>query len=248
MSDDSIIGSFVFIVTFMGIFIILVSTMPAQFYSSAPTYQQYAYPDFFSQEDIEHFRHIASINVTKSTFPYVCYYIDFNDETPPADFKFQIHWRAEAQYNKIQIAHVHYEFWVFIGAHPLNILIKQDEGQRYISKSLALEYWDEESNATSLHPVFCDHITVKVWLTDPNSTRNDIAEAWDEGTVQLTIGFGFSDYETTISGWDVVGRLLIFQAPDIHPVVNAIIALPMWACIAILIYILILKAIPFVGD
>jgi len=248
VADENLGGKFVYIIAALGIFIILITTMPSQFYSISPDYEGHYYPEFFTQADIEHFRHIASVNVTRNSFPYTDHEtINFNDETPAADFKFLVYFMG-GPYNKLQIRHVHYEFLIFMGAHPLNWLVYQDEAGRYISKTEALEYWDSNTYSAGLHPVFCDHITIKVWLTDPNSTRNSLSDAWDEGELQVTIGFGFSDYETTVGSWALVGQLLMFQAPDVHPALNAIIALPLWGLIAYLAYRLILMAIPFVGE
>jgi len=50
-----------------------------------------------------------------------------------------------------------------------------------------------------------------------------------------------------MSAWNIVGMILFFQMPQVHPLFNLMFALPIWACIVYTIYRLILLAIPFVG-
>lgn len=68
-----------------------------------------------------------------------------------------------------------------------------------------------------------------------------------DAEMQAYVAMGYEDTPSTISAWNIVSRLLFFQVPEIHVVVNAIIALPIYACIGYLAYRFILWAIPFLG-
>ena len=61
------------------------------------------------------------------------------------------------------------------------------------------------------------------------------------------MGMGYSQNPSTVSAWNILAQLLFFQMPDVHPAVNALIAIPLWAAIGILVYRLVLMAIPFLG-
>jgi hypothetical protein len=76
------------------------------------------------------------------------------------------------------------------------------------------------------------------------------ASAWHafmNNDLHVLIAIGFDQENTRMNAWNLIGSLLFFQIPEVHPAINAIIAIPIWVMIAWLIYILILKAIPFVG-
>lgn len=73
------------------------------------------------------------------------------------------------------------------------------------------------------------------------------SEAIHHHELSLLLAINFDKVNTTFNAWNLIGAILFFQMPDVHPAINAIIAIPLWVLIAWLIYILILKAIPFVG-
>lgn len=226
----------VFIVTLLGVFIILVGFMPSGFFAVAPDYQQPYYPSYFQSDDIENIKFVETAEVHRAW-----YKADF-DFRPSVNFKFVVSWGTTK--NTIWIQHVTWELWVLWDGHDMNIV---DEGYTELDLTTALEHVDPDSGACVLYPVWCNCITVKVWIVDSDQERNDLATAWQEGKVEMTIGLGMGQYEVTLSGWDIIARLLVFQAPNIHPVVNGIIALPFYTLVGYLIYRLILLAIPFVG-
>lgn len=245
--DEDLGGKFVFVVSFLGIFIILVSTMPYQFYLTAPEYAQYSYPEFFTKEDIEYISFMRNVTLTAES----CEDIDFTDDAIPehgergkVNFKFYCCWMPSL--NRIFFKHYEWEWWIFARVHSM-YCFNEPNRVEFLTKNHLIENWDSDYNASVIYPVSCNCIVTKVWFTDTNETRNNISQAWDEGAIHVIMGFGFDDYETSISSWALVGQLLTFQAPDIHPVINAIIAIPIWATIAYVAYILILKALPFVG-
>jgi len=254
--EGSLIGTFVFAVSFIGIFVILVVTMPSQFYTTAPEYQQYSYPSFFNKEDIEYIAFMRNETINLGDI-YYSVILDFTDppeiakgERGTINFKFTVEWYDNGwaiSKQRINFQHIEWEWFTFRRRHPMYCFNEPDKTPS-LSKANIVANWDEEYNASIIYPVSCNCIVTKVWFVDPNTTRNNISEAFDEGSLIVVMGFGFDDYQTSISAWSLVGQLLFFQAPQIHPVLNAIIALPIWATISVLIYLLILKAIPFVGD
>jgi len=236
-------GMLIFCVVFLGSFIALLAAVPSQFYTYEEDYEQYQYPSYFTMEDVEHIKYFKNITITRGPGSI---YFDFTDQI---DFKFIVQWKSAG--DNIVPRHVTWSWWIFVIAHTMNI---ETEGNWWIDKTEAIANWNPELNASSFYPVFCNHITVKVWLTDYNITRNDLEEAWDEGQIDMAIGFGVDDYATKLNIWSVIGRLLSFQAPTIYgltgisaTIINLLICLPLWTCIVYLIYRLILMAIPFVG-
>ena len=67
--------------------------------------------------------------------------------------------------------------------------------------------------------------------------------AWENGELYMLQAFGFDQMNSSVNAWNLIGAVLFFQMPEIHPVLNVLIALPIWITIAYISYILILRAI-----
>ncbi len=230
----------------MTCFIGLIAVLPSEFFASTKEYQDFEIPDYFTASDIENIRHFENDTITVGV-PYNDNWFDFN---PEANFKFVLRWFHDATTHAIKPYHVTWQWWIFSNYEAM----KFGDAQSLIYKETLVSHWDANVNASIFHPVRCDHITIKLWFLDTDENRNNIETAFDEGALTGAIGFGFSDYETTLNGWDVVGRLLTFQSPEIFgfeggsaTILNGILASGFYVCFALLVYILILKAIPFVG-
>jgi len=233
----------IFCIVFIGAFIALIGIIPPEYFVQTKTYYQYEYPDYFTQDDIARIKHFLNKTVEEGR-------IWFDFESKGAKFKFLVDMSLWADGYRAYQNHIIWEWWIFYDSHPMYFT---ENKYLYVNAELAKKYWDSDINATVLYPVFCEDITVKVWITDYNGSRNDIETAFNEGKVIWAIGFGYEDYETKLSAWDIVGRLLTFQSPEIFglsgtaaTILNLIVALPIWTAIAYLVYRLILMAIPFV--
>jgi len=146
----------------------------------------------------------------------------------------------------IYVDRVSWEWWIFYTLESISLVgSKTKTVYSYLTENALTDNWFSEYNVSKF--IGSGYETLQIFVMDSNTTRNDIAQAFQEGEVQIGIGMGIEDLSTKLSTWGIVATLLTFQAPNIHPLVNALIAIPFWACIAVLTYILILKAIPFVG-
>jgi len=118
---------------------------------------------------------------------------------------------------------------------------------RYIvTKDTVIENYDN-SSAYAKFTEFCNHIHFVTFIYYNTSAYSSMKQAWENHTFWLTQGISFDQVGTSWNAWSLISSLLFFQAPQINPFINLIIALPFWVCIAYLIYRLILLALPFVG-
>lgn len=231
----------IFIVVFLASFFVLIALISTGFIYAGKTYAQYDYPDFFDKQDIENIRFFLSYNITAGLGSWQGY----NFEPEGANFRFRVYFEdplgAEPRLFRVYHASPYFIwFWSFHTMMP-------EEYGIYMDRTELLSVWDSTFNI-SRFIMQCPHITINTWFRDPNTTRNDLGLAFDAGIVEVTLGFGFSDIEASMNAWDIVGRLLAFQAVEtgVTPV-NILIAIPIWASIAYLAYRLILFALPFVG-
>jgi hypothetical protein len=246
MADEDLGGKLVFIVALLGGFILLVSVMPAEFYSIAPDYDEYYIPDSYGQFNLENLHFDYFENDTLLYFDSVD--IDFN---PEINYRFDVNWWSYT----LGIDFWHWDRdWPVKTAHKMTIYNEPNDVQN-IGKSDLEDNWDSINNQSVISPIWCNDISITALFADSDTNRNNITQAWDDGSLEVGIGFGYENASlVAMSGWDLVGRLLTFQSPDLgmgnasaNTLMNGMIALPLWAMIAYLIYRLILLAIPFVG-
>lgn len=271
MADERFGGMLIFCVTFLGIFFLLLAVFPTEFFSLQSDYSLAPYDaanrDYWSKEDLENTRWAIYHNVSVGSGEEY----DFTALNESVDYIFQVDWW---NYVTEGITFRHQTWggylWGVLPARydsmkvmdiPESAVIYGDPGSgnifyaSVVTRDFLVNYWDNTKNVTRLRPVQCEHITITAWIRDPNQTRNDIGAAWDEGTLYVELGFGFDDFVVALNSYDMIGRLLTFQSPEIFgltgvaaTIINTIIALPVWSCIAYLVYRLVLMAIPFVGD
>jgi hypothetical protein len=49
------------------------------------------------------------------------------------------------------------------------------------------------------------------------------------------------------SMWTVLGQMLTAQIPDVHPIINILIAVPFWAAIGFMAIMIVSRFIPLIG-
>jgi hypothetical protein len=249
----------VLVLCFLGIFFGVILIMPSVFMTGAnPTYNNPNIPKNLRPQDLVSLKYYLTNNLTKNG-PSQKY--DFSSQGP--NFKFTVQWQFSAlrpdDHYYFDIQRENWRFWVWYstdfmawsGAGGSNSLIWSDSlGARFAP----LKFFQANiENDTGISKVSAQDnaITVTVFLADSNSTRNNVTQAWNDGTLTVSIGLGVSSTEAKMSAWDIVSRLLTFQAPqifgggDVGLFLNFMIALPIYGVIAYLIYRLILMAIPF---
>jgi hypothetical protein len=61
----------------------------------------------------------------------------------------------------------------------------------------------------------------------------------------ISVGFNLEDKLTSNSMWTILGQMLTADLPDTHPIINIIIAIPIWTAIGILAFYAIRSVLPF---
>lgn len=76
-----------------------------------------------------------------------------------------------------------------------------------------------------------------------NTAYNTPSEAWANDELNIFIGITWEHTSTVYNAWDVIAMLLFYRLPDINPIINSIIAIPIWIAVAYISFILILRAV-----
>ena len=234
MSED--LGSkLIWVGVFLGVFFILASTMPSGFYTSEYEYQTYNIPESFEALDIQDYAETENGSITTS----------YSHEYSMGGWNFK--WWCS--YGNDFLKHKRFEKWWFIYTYSEYMTWYTDTG---IKKGISLTasdvdtYWDTETNTTKFY-LKDPAVSIPCWFSYNTTEYSNASDAWSDNALEWLTAIDFDAIKTTYSAWGLIGMLLFFQLPDIHPMLNMIIALPCWICIVYLVYRLILLAIPFVG-
>lgn len=254
MAAENTIRTVIFCVAFLGAFIGFNALIPSEFFVASKDYIQYEIPEYFTQEDIQHIKHF--LNYTTPFGDQVLF--DFNLADNPTNQKITVMWLGPpTQEESFWFAWTTWDMWLgpfYMQTISSMWITNSITGQRtnVVTKANLISAYDADYNTSIFYPVQSEGLTAKVWVYDSNRTRNDISVAWDEHELGMGIGFGFEDYETKLSAWDIVGRLMTFQSPEIFgatgeiaTALNLIIGIPLWAAVAVCIYLLIMEVVPF---
>ena len=238
MGDRSSTAStFVFLVTLIGVFAVLVGSMPSGFYEVAPNYTETSTRDeWFPQEDIGYMNYTDSTNLTKGVRAYLTI----------GDVTVDVNWDVYPYIDNIWFLHTWPVFWWY--DHHLfdnNPITLSD-----IEANSPHEGYANRSYIVQTCPCPKTYYTYFVY----NSTEYaSWSEAWDDGALDLYMGMGWSDAIEKMNAWSLIWNVLTFQAPEVFGtgasanLMNAIIAIPLWASFAIIGAIMILWFIPLLG-
>ena len=243
----------VFVVSYLTIFFLLIGMMPVLapnlLYGGKGYLQSFDVPSYFSPEDIENIKYFEENNLT---FP--AYQIEY-DYNPDINIKLIVDWNYKSN-TYIVLNHITWEWWLFWTLNKMSFtsLDAGIEDEYYLGKTELLLAWDSNFNS-SIFTAITDSgaVKVKCWFADMDTTRNDIGEAYDEGNINLGIGFGMDDVVVGYSAWNLIGLLLTFQSPEIFGAtgiiaitLNIIANSPMYLAIAYLVFYFITSVIPFI--
>lgn len=238
MGDLAELRGLVAVIAFFSCFVILVAATPSEFLVTSPDYRQVEPPEYFEAIDI------------------TTYATTYNNTVPPylvpLEWSFGGYDWVMENYNPYYIVVGKKEYWwiFWIGTTWFEFRNKQGINR---GDELAPEELDADFDADSGSVKYS--CSSPAWQTIHfdihfgfNTTKYNLpSDALDKNELYFLQGMGIESISTTISAWNLIGMLLFFQMPNIHPIINGLIAIPIWVCIGYLIYVLILKAIPFVG-
>jgi len=237
------------IVSTLGLFALLVCMIPGEYSAAEYEGRELTVPEYFEGIDIQYF---ASIHNTTIVFgdPWPAYPDLFWEgfDLGGWNFEFEVNRKSNVDYAAL----IRYDIWWIFkhNTHHLKwinskgITVGNDYGDlRFTDLD---ENYDENINECRF-TVKDDVMQLMVYFGF-NTTKYDTpTQALDQDELSVLFCVGFDQLNTAINSWNLIGMILFFQMPDVHPAINAIIAIPLWVCIAFLVYVLILKAIPFVG-
>lgn len=149
---------------------------------------------------------------------------------------------------KIENQHYYYFLWFPHGHHSMDWIAKET-GENYGGQIVQSEMdevieTDPDSNMSSAaFTVSCGHVTMHSVIGYNYTLWDNATIAFQNDDLHVEFGIEWDELGTGLNAWNILTSILFFQAPDINFYINAILAIPLWACIAWLAYAFILAAI-----
>jgi len=241
------------IVTFLAAFFILVMTIPSSLVASPQQGRVVDVPEYFEGIDIQSYADIYAINLTATDcveyddFDFGGWKMHYEDwGFSPYPYVISIY-----TYSKWWIFEWDYQYFHWHDREGINRSQMfsfgawgEKRGVSYEALDNAYEDFGEDGLRWTLKNVYTQMV---VYVGFNQSAYDSPSEALNAGDCSLLLCMNFDQMNTSFNAWNLIGALLFFQLPNVHPAINALIAIPIWVMIAYLIYVLILKAIPFVG-
>lgn len=233
------------VVSFLGLFALFVAMIPWEFYAESYEGRGIDVPEYFEGIDIQSFAETYNFTISKTTmetftlgswnmrFYSVQGITSFYVYTYDNWWIFEWNYRNFDWYDRKGIKQ---SYTGPIPYHKYQILPWAALNENWQSKTKECK-WTIRQGKTQIAVYFGFNTTD---YTNPY-------DALMSDDLRILFAIGFDQVNTSINAWNIIGGLLFFQMPDVHPAINAIIAVPLWICIAYLIYVLILKALPFVS-
>lgn len=239
MPDSADLPTFVTLVTFLGVMVFLILLIPPQYFIADPSqYRSIEIPPQFESIDVQYFADTENATVPK-------------DWGTPHDYDLGgwSFW-MQGDYSDGWIQHQrHYVRWLinwkFIQMDwysTQNVKIGDE-----INCTIIDLYYSLGSNCSKFI-VKDDAVQMIIFFNWNTNLYTDSADAWNNDALYFLACINFDQQNTGMNAWALLGMLLFFKLPDVHWIINGIIAIPIWVITVYLIVNAVLKfieALPF---
>lgn len=239
--------NFIVVVSFLGIYAALLVLMPAGLASADWEGREATYAsDYWELPDVEVLATFHNITADNGG---AYYSEDWGiDEGFGHNFLFKINIVDD----EVKAENQHYYIFIIFpyGHHNMDWIAKANGvnygGTFYESDFNEVATINDEGdfNVTSAaYTLKCDHVSMHAVVAFNSTAYANCSEAFDNDELTFEFGIEWDELGTGMNAWNLISQILFFQAPDINPLLNAIIAVPLWAAIGYLAYALVMVAI-----
>lgn len=261
---------FIVIFVFIGVFAILITTMPGDFLEKQPDYvsprtQNKAVEEFFSTNNITAY---------KNSWSFIITYPDgyaYNQSGLADGHRVEVFWKNPftiGPYNVLEFRHAYPSplgsWWLWsnnmrVQEPYLTVMGEPYDPDLMYSPSRIGEYIDKtqmlrlSSNGNSSYFVVSDgQVNQNFVVANPGSYAN-LSDAWDAGELQILSSYEIDFEAMKPSAWTLLAELLTFQAPrlgipgDAGAILSYILGAGIWAAIILLIFAAVTSVIPTIS-
>jgi len=247
MGDISEMRGIVVVITFLATLVLLINLFPSGFYAIDYHGRDVYVPELFEFIDIQSFAQTKPVILNVSG-------ADYGEERrwdiDIGEHDFDLYY-TKANKSKHNLRLVHYwSEWVF-AMHQYGLMwfnlegLKRSAPDEYghdaiSGETIQLDFTENVSKYRCVHP---EYFEVRVFVAYNTTAYSGIIDAWNHYALHVMFGIDFDQTSTGYSAWAMISMLMFWQLPDIHWIIQVLISAPLWACVAYIAYILILRAI-----
>jgi len=243
MGDMSELRGLVVIVSFMGVLVLLLAWIPGSFFVASSAREVYV-PDYF--ESIEVFSFVETKTHYLNDSGGNLWVFDSTIRLKDVDiggYDIDLFYRRPNQgFYKLWLLHEHYNWYIFPADHKLTFV-----SLRGVNRGIELDIneltTDANGGNVTEYRARCKHTTYHIGLSYNSTLYSSYSDAWDNGDVIIFFGVEFDQVNTSYNAFNVISMLLFFQLPEIDVYTNALMAIPLWAGIIYIAYIIVLRTI-----
>jgi len=242
MGDISELRGLVIIGSFLACFALIASLIPPQLFPSYVEGRQVEAPEYFDAVDLQSFANTSSYVLNETggeSYPYNLYRLSIDIGGHNLDLFYREPNTTEYEM-LLYIRHFFAEWWGWVYDHDLEWINSEGYSRDFTLEATELNNDFQDGRAT--YKVECPHFFIRVYF-GYNETFSSPEEAWNYGALNMLVGIDFDQVSTGYNAWSLIALILFFQMPDIHWIINAIIAVPIWIAVAYISFILILRTI-----
>jgi len=253
LGDISELRGLIVVMSFIGVYALLIALMPSQLFTAGDI-RDVEVPELFDSVDILAYAQTCTVHTNETGGKVVGNYYKVELKTAGGedlgnrdlDLKYKLN--SSTPYN-MYVNHYWKEWVIFTYVEKLDFYHEGIGLGNYLSPAIMEQYVDSNENDTaSFMLVSTRHKFQYYFSVGFNSTSwNNFTHAWQNKDLYIFVAVDFDNVHTSYNAWQIVGMLLFFSLPEINPIIKAMISIPIWICIAYLIYVLIIKVIPLIA-
>jgi hypothetical protein len=240
MGDISEYRGLITVVTFLGVFALLLTILPGAFMTAANNKTVDVPSGLFETADVYAYAETASFMMNDSAptlplDPEICYW-EFTLGGHQLQLSYVIPNATSYNYG-FYLWHIYYEWWIFPADHKMTFYDGNvDMGTDILATQLT-------ENQIILRAK-CSHLFVDVGFAYNDTLYSSFTNAWDHGAVYALFGIEFDQVNTSYNAMGLISNILFFSLPEETPVIiKAIISIPIWVAVGYLVFIFILRTI-----
>jgi len=243
--------TFLFLITFLAVFGLIVGTIPYEFIVASEEYTEPEIEGYFEAMDLMAYAETWTYCMNETGGKLIMGYL-YVVELDIGGHDSEYHY-TKANYSSpyIVIRHFYTVWWFFLDACYMDWY--NDNGlflttKIGVTKRLMLAELEDNYEDAQPFTVKCKHFAVDVFYAYNETTYSNVEDAWNHHGLYVLIGITIDDLATGLNAWNIVGMVLLVDMPNIHPIFNYMIAIPIWVAIIWLAFafiIAVIKSLPF---
>jgi len=238
--------TFLFLITFLAVFGVLVMTIPMGFIEATDEYTQRDIPtEEYHVQNLEAYASVWELTMNETGGNSIGgLYYDVNFEI--GGHACYIRYKCANKSNLDLFIMHKYTLWGFWPtAHRMDWKnrINVERGDILTVEEIESDYGEYLPYDCS-----CSHFYMDASFNYNETLYSSVEDAWDHHGLTFFIGIEFDQLATGLNAWNLIAMILFFQMPNVHPLLNYIIAIPIWISVAWLAFafiIAVIKSLPF---